>query len=96
MKINRTSEDQVQGFRAVARLTFVLAKVSKTVFAGREPPRHSRGGPLRFSDDGAHWDLHGSAAQARCAQTRAALRPRRPAMLGSLYGSIEIKGKAKS
>ncbi|MFL6587296.1 MAG: hypothetical protein ACJ8GV_10490, partial [Luteimonas sp.] len=44
-------EDQVQGFRAVARLTFVLAKVSKTVFAGRDPPRYSRRGPLRFSDD---------------------------------------------
>ena len=36
---------------------------SQTAFAGRDPPRYSRGGPLRFSDDGAHWDLHGSAAQ---------------------------------
>ncbi|MCD9126554.1 hypothetical protein [Luteimonas fraxinea] len=44
---------QVQSFRAVARLTFVLAKVSKTIFAGRDPPRYSRGDPLRFSDDGA-------------------------------------------
>ncbi|WP_310152461.1 hypothetical protein, partial [Luteimonas sp. 3794] len=33
----------------------------------------------------------GHAAQTRCAQTWAALRPRRPAMLGSLYGSIEVK-----
>ena len=29
----------------------------------------------------------GHAVQTRCAQTWAALRPRRPAMLGSLYGS---------
>ena len=29
----------------------------------------------------------GHASQTRCAQTWAALRPRRPAMLGSLYGS---------
>ena len=34
----------------------------------------------------------GPAAQTRCAQTWAALRPRRPAMLGSLYGSIQVKG----
>ncbi|WP_394004680.1 hypothetical protein ACF3M1_05955 [Luteimonas sp. WGS1318] len=37
-----------------ARLTFVLSKVSKTAIAGRDPPRYSRGGPLRFSGDGAH------------------------------------------
>ncbi|WP_394001159.1 hypothetical protein ACF3M1_12640 [Luteimonas sp. WGS1318] len=63
--------DQKQGFRAVARLTFVLAKVSttarrrwrtakparrasaesasQTVFAGRDPARLRRTGPLRFS-----------------------------------------------
>ena len=32
-----------------ARLTFVLANVSKTVFAGRDPARLRRAGPLRFS-----------------------------------------------
>ncbi|WP_310151161.1 hypothetical protein, partial [Luteimonas sp. 3794] len=71
--------DQVQGFRAVARLTFVLAKVSKTVFAGRDPPRLGRGGPLRFSVDGARSpnslrsDMGCSSAPPRC-DARLALR----------------------
>ena len=86
--------EQVQGFRPLrVRVPFGWTqKEPKGPFAGRDPPRYSRGGSLRFSVDGAHWDLHGSAAQTRCAQTWAALRPRRPAMLGSLYGSIEITG----
>ncbi|MDR6991532.1 hypothetical protein J2X52_001637 [Luteimonas sp. 3794] len=41
--------NQEQGFRAVARLTFVVAKVSKTVFAGRDPARLRRTGSLCFS-----------------------------------------------
>ena len=84
-------EDQVQGFRAVARLTFVLAKVSKTVFAGRDPPRYSRGGPLRFSDDGARSpnslrsDMGCSTTPSPC-DARLALR---------LDSSQKMKTKAK-
>ena len=52
-QVSCRSEVQRQGFRAIARLTFVLAKVSKTVFTGRDPPRYGRGGPLRLSVDGA-------------------------------------------
>ena len=70
------SKNQRQGLRAVARPAFVLAKASKTAFAGREPMRCSRIGALCSSPDAAHWDLYGSAAQTRCAQTWAALRPR--------------------
>ena len=82
-------EELRQGFRAVARLTFVLSKVSKTVFAGRDPPHEAAAVPCASRTTG-------HAAQTRCAQTWAALRPRRPAMLGSLYGSGEIKAKAKA
>ena len=44
---------QEQSFRAVARVTFVLAKVTKTAIAGREPIRLRRIGPLCFSAGGA-------------------------------------------
>ena len=40
-------------FRAEARVTFVLAKVTKTAVARRDPDRLRRSGLLRFSDDGA-------------------------------------------
>ncbi|WP_272763522.1 hypothetical protein [Luteimonas sp. BLCC-B24] len=92
-----------RAFALFARLTFVLSKVSKTAFAGREPTRLRRAGPLCSSPDAAHWDLYGSAAQTRCAQTWAALRPRQTAVLGSLYGSnfkgwkpSQAKPKAKA
>ncbi len=67
-----------------ARLTFVLSKVSKTAIAGRDPPHEAAAGPCASRSAG-------HAAQTRCAQTWAALRPRCPAMLGSLYGSKDQK-----
>ena len=53
---------------------------SQTAIAGRDPPHEAAAGPCASRSAGR-------AAQTRCAQTWAALRPRRPAMLGSLYGS---------
>ncbi|WP_394001553.1 hypothetical protein ACF3M1_13735 [Luteimonas sp. WGS1318] len=71
-----------------ARLTFVLSKVSKTAIAGRDPPHEAAAVPCASRTTG-------HAAQTRYAQTWAALRPRRPAMLGSLYGSKDQRRKPK-
>src|SRR5690606_16915518 len=46
-------KNRINSFRAEARVTFVLAKVTKTVVARRDPDRLRRSGPLRFSDVGA-------------------------------------------
>ncbi len=70
---------KINSFRAEARLTFVATKVSKIAFAGREPARLRRAGPLRFSDDGARCpnslrsDMGSSPAPPSC-DARLALR----------------------
>src|SRR5690606_5669587 len=47
------NKNRINSFRAEARVTFVLAKVTKTAVARRDPDRLRRSGPLRFSDGGA-------------------------------------------
>ncbi|VXB76530.1 hypothetical protein LUTEI9C_60007 [Luteimonas sp. 9C] len=91
--INRRSEDQRQGFRAVARLTFVLAKISKTVFAGRDPPRYGRGGPLRFSDDGAR-SPNSLRSDMGCSSTPSPCDARLALRLDS--GQEQIKSKSRA
>ncbi|TDK33640.1 hypothetical protein [Luteimonas terrae] len=73
-------QDQTQSFHALrARLPFVLSKGSKTAFAGRDPMRYSRIGPLRFSANGARSpnslrsDMGCSSAPPSC-DARLALR----------------------
>src|SRR5690606_36321804 len=52
-KTEEQEKNNGNSFRAEARVTFVLAKVTKTAVARRDPDRLRRSGPLRFSDDGA-------------------------------------------
>ncbi|MDR6992123.1 hypothetical protein J2X52_002234 [Luteimonas sp. 3794] len=94
MKINRRSEDQVQGFRAVARLTFVLAKVSKPVFAGRDPTRLRRAVPLRFSGDWAR-SPNSLRSDMGCSSTPPPCDARLALRLDSDQ-KLEAKAKAKA
>src|SRR5690606_18233345 len=52
-KSEAKNQERINSFRAEARVTFVLAKVTKTAVARRDPDRLRRSGPLRFSDGGA-------------------------------------------
>jgi hypothetical protein len=73
--------------RLKARLPFVLAKGSKTVFAGpREGIENTRRccAPVPCAPR-LKW--HGVGT--RCAQTPAPLRPFQPAVLGSLDGAVD-------
>ncbi|MFL6588126.1 MAG: hypothetical protein ACJ8GV_14755 [Luteimonas sp.] len=84
---------QVQGFRPLrVRVPFGWTqKEPKGPFAGREPTHEAASVPSAPR-------LTRHAAQTRCAQTWAALRPRQAPVLGSLYGSIsdqELEAKAK-
>ena len=107
-----TANRQEQSFRAVRAAYVCLVKsthdsakhwrttkparrastggASQTAVAVRDPPHEAAVGPCASRSAGR-------AAQTRCAQTWAALRPRRPAMLGSLDGSnIRRKSGARA
>ena len=90
IRANRTlSGPSPQGKINSFRLTaghFCLAKVTKTISAGRAPPAAVPCAPRSTR--------HG--AQTRFAQTWAPLRPRRPAVLGALCGADALKRSASA
>jgi len=73
----------IKSFRLTAG-HFCFDKVTKTIYAGRAPPSAVPCAPRTTR--------HG--AQTRFAQTWAPLRPRRPAVLGALYGADRSRNKA--